>query len=81
MTDQTKGGSATLLKRVEGSGFSELASGHSSNGAYPFTGNDQGFCVRKRIDGSVDVSGDVDFCTAESFRTALSQVIPSPAPL
>jgi len=79
MSAQTKAGSATLLKPGQGSEFYELPSEESAGGAFPsaLTDKDPGFRVWKRIDGSVDVSGEVDFCTAESFRTALCAVIPS----
>ena len=79
MSAQTKAGSAMLSKPVMGSELNKLPSAPGAGAAFlsTVTVKAPGFSVWKRMDGSVDVSGEVDFCTAESFRTALSQVIPS----
>lgn len=37
----------------------------------------QGFHVEKGSDGSIEVTGEVDFWSAESFHSALSAAIPS----
>jgi anti-anti-sigma factor len=81
MSAQTKAGGPILSKPRERSelDFNELPLAESAGATFPSTviDRDPGFRVWKRIDGSVDVSGEVDFCTAESFRAALSAVTPS----
>lgn len=73
MSVQTKAG-VTELKPVSGSVLDELSVAESAGVAappaapYPPT-----FRVSKRI----DVSGEVDFVSAEAFRSALCEVIPS----
>lgn len=77
MSAETKHG-GTLLKPVTRSNSNELRVAERSIAAPSSEADvDPGFRVRKRIDGSVDVSGEVDFRIGESFRSALSGAIPS----
>lgn len=80
MSAQTKAGSATSLKPRTRTGVYEPPSEESAGAGFPATLTDKypSFRVWKRIDGSVDVSGEVDFYTAESFRAALRAVVTSP---
>lgn len=67
----------TLLKQVEGSESEPAPPAKSAEvGLYSYEPNDPGFRVRKRADGSVDVSGEVDFLIGDSFQKALTATIP-----
>ena len=76
MSAQTVGG-VTLSKRVEGSESEPAPPADSALfGLFSHEPSDPGFRVRKRVDGSVDVSGEIDFLIGESFQKALSASIP-----
>ena len=76
MSAQTKYG-VTVLKHVEGSESGEIPVSESAVVLSSGTDKDPGFRVSRRVDGSVDVSGEVDFLIGESFQSALTAVIPS----
>jgi anti-anti-sigma factor len=80
MSAQTKAASATSLMPRKRTVVYELPSEESAGPGFPSRLTDKypGFRVWKRIDGSVDVSGEVDFGNAESFRATLCSVVTSP---
>jgi len=69
--------SVTLLRQVEGSESESAPPADSAvAGLFSNEPSDPGFRVRKGVDGSVDVSGEVDFLIGQSFQKALSASIP-----
>ena len=77
MSAQTVAG-VTLFKQVEGSESEPAPPAESAVvGLFSDEPGDPGFRIRKRADGSVDVSGEIDFLIGESFQKALSATIPA----
>ena len=76
MSAQTVAG-VTLLKRVEGSESEPALPADSAVvGLFSDEPSEPSFRVRKGVDGSVDVSGEIDFLIGASFQKALSASIP-----
>lgn len=79
MSAQTNAGVVSPVRPVKGFEFEPPSTMRECDSVVPPIEIDEGrgFRVWKRIDGSVDVFGEVDFSSAEPFRSALSATLPS----